>query len=79
MEELVHWRVSSMVTSCAVTEMAMSQAKLGKAGFKIMLFFFFSEQWDLKFLWNKKRLMAFLRKKIVGMRTSIVGMTDKII
>lgn len=67
-----------METSCAVTEMAISQAKLGKAGFRLMLIFFFSEEWDLKFLWNKG-LIAFLRKKIVGMRTSIVGVTDKII
>lgn len=70
-----------MKTSCAVTEMAISQAKLGKAGFRLMLFFFFfslsSEISD--FCGIKKRLIAFLRKKIVGMRTSIVGMTDKII
>lgn len=69
-----------MKTSCAVTEMAISQAKLGKAGFRLMLFFFFSLSSEISdFCGIKKRLIAFLRKKIVGMRTSIVGMTDKII
>lgn len=68
-----------MKTSCAVTEMAISQAKLGKAGFRLMLFFFPLSSEISDFCGIKKRLIAFLRKKIVGMRTSIVGMTDKII
>lgn len=68
-----------MKTSCAVTEMAISQAKLGKAGFRLMLFFFSLSSEISDFCGIKKRLIAFLRKKIVGMRTSIVGMTDKII
>lgn len=79
MEELVRGRGTSVKNRRVVAETASSQARLENASFRLIPVLL-PEQRGLKLLRNKEEnLILFLTRKIERMRTSIVGMTDKII